>query len=203
MNRMVFVLVIFWIAHNWTISGNWLNSAQYNSAKYNRLFVLATEFANSTQRWYSGIFQFIFMTTESVIAMWIIMQSNLLVFLPLSRTVKRTRGHIFKPSDDNRCGFEILSWPLLGTLGYIFSVNDDDDNDDDYYDDDNGVCNYNANTMMEDWRWLNVCCHHRQRRLDIPWWITIHDANNWGDDKNYAFEPILPKCISFILKIPS
>ena len=29
--------------------------------------------------------------------------------------------------------------------------------------------------------------------LDIPWWITIHDTNDWGDDKNYAFEHMLRK----------
>ena len=52
---------------------------------------------------------------------------------------------------------------------------------------DNGVCNYNANAMMDDeWRWLNVCCHYHQWRLDIPWWITNHDVNDCVDDKNYG-----------------
>ena len=50
---------------------------------------------------------------------------------------------------------------------------------------DNGVCNYNANAMMDDeWRWLNVCCRYHQWRLDIPWWITNRDVNDCGDDKN-------------------
>ena len=38
--------------------------------------------------------------------------------------------------------------------------------------------------MVGDWRWLSVCCHHQQWRLDIPWWIQIRDVNDCGDDKN-------------------
>ena len=38
--------------------------------------------------------------------------------------------------------------------------------------------------MDDDWRRLNVCCHYHQWRFDIPWWITIHDVNDCGDDKN-------------------
>ena len=50
---------------------------------------------------------------------------------------------------------------------------------------DNGVCNYYVNAMMDDdWRWLNVCCHYHHWRLDIPWWITIHDVNDSSDDKS-------------------